>query len=64
MLFVPPYSPDLNPKNKAFSKLKAHLKTAAMRTFDELLNKIGDICNMFSPQKCFKYFKKANYVPS
>jgi len=64
MLFLPPYSPDLNPIEMAFAKLKAHLKTAAMRTFDELLNKIGDICNMFSPQECFNYFKKANYAPS
>jgi len=64
MLFLPPYSPDLNPIEMAFSKLKAHLKTAAMRTFDELLNKIGDICNMFSPKECFNYFKKTNYAPS
>jgi len=64
MLFLPPYSPDLNPIEMAFSKLKAHLKAAAMRTFDELLNKIGDICNMFSPKECFNYFKKANYAPS
>jgi len=62
MLFLPPYSPDLNPKNKAFAKLKAHLKTAGMRTFDGLINKIGDICDMFSPQECLNYFKKANYA--
>jgi len=64
MLFLPPYSPDLNPKNKAFSKLKAHLKNAAARTFDELINKIRDICNMFSPQECLNYFKYAQYAPN
>jgi len=63
MLFLPPYSPDLNPIEMAFSKLKAHLKKAAMRTFDDLINKIGDICDMFSPQECWNYFKKANYAP-
>jgi len=55
--FMPPYSPDLNPIEMAFSKLKSHLKTAAMRSFDELLHKIGNICDMFSPQECFNYFK-------
>jgi len=59
MLFLPPYSPI----EMAFSKLKSHLRAAAMRTFDELINKIGDICNMFSPQECWNYFKKANYAP-
>jgi len=63
MLFLLPYSPDLNPIEMAFSKLKAHLKAAAMRTFDESLNKIDDICDMFSPQECFNYFKKANCTP-
>jgi len=50
MLFLQPYSPDLNPIEIAFSKLKAHLKAAAMRTLIGLINKIGDICNMFSHQ--------------
>jgi len=64
MLFLPPYSPDLNPIEMAFSKLKSHLKTAGMRTFDGLINKIGDICDMFSPQECFNYFKKTQYAPN
>jgi len=63
MLFLPPCSPDLDPIKMAFSKLKAHLKTAGMRTFDGLINKIGDICDMFSPQKCFNTFKQAHYAP-
>jgi len=52
MLFLPPYSPDLNPIEMAFSKLKARLKKEATRTFDDLINKIGNICDMFSPQEC------------
>jgi len=52
MLFLPPYSPNLNPIEMAFSKLKAHLKKAATRTFDELINKIGNIYDLFSPQEC------------
>jgi len=58
MLFLPPYSPDLNPIEMAFAKLKNHLKKAATRT------KIGDICDLFSPQECWNYFKKANYAPT
>jgi len=47
MLFLPPYSPDLNPIEMAFSKIKAHLKKAAERTFDGLINKleISAICS-------------------
>jgi len=51
-LFLPPYSPDLNPIEMAFSKLKAHLRKAAARTFDEVWNAIGQICDLFSPQEC------------
>jgi len=64
MLFLPPYSPDLNPIEMAFSKLKSHLKKAAARTFDDLINKIGDICDLFSPQECLNYFKHAQYAPT
>jgi len=48
----------------AFAKLKAHLKKDATRTFDDLINKIGDICDLFPPQECWNYFKKANYAPT
>ena len=62
MLFLPPYSPDLNPIEMAFSKLKAHLRRMAARTFDALTDAVGDICNLFDPQECENYFKAANYV--
>ena len=62
ILFLPQYSPDLNPIEMAFSKLKAHLRKAAARTFDALIEAIGDICDLYDPQECRNYFKKAGYV--
>lgn len=57
MLFLPPYSPDLNPIELAFSKLKAHLKRIAPRTVDELCKAVGKICHFFTPQECANSFK-------
>ena len=62
MLFLPPYSPDLNPIEMAFSKLKAHLRRLAVRTFDALTQAVGDICSLFPPEECDAYFRAANYV--
>jgi transposase len=62
MLFLPQYSPDLNPIEMAFSKLKAHLRKAAARTFDALFHSIGDICRLYEPQECSNYFTKAGYT--
>ena len=62
MLFLPPYSPDLNPIEMAFSKLKAHLRRLAARTFDALTNAVGDICDLYQDHECKAYFKAANYV--
>jgi len=61
-LHLPPYSPDLNPIEQAFAKLKAHLRRIGARTFEQLLHAIGDICEMFSPQECWNYLKNAGYV--
>ena len=61
MLFLPQYSPDLNPIEMAFSKLKAHLRKAAARNFDALVEAIGDICNLYEPNECQNYFKAAGY---
>jgi transposase len=61
MLFLPQYSPDLNPIEMAFAKLKAHLRKAAARTFDALIDAIGDICRLFDPDECANYFTKAGY---
>ena len=61
-LFLPPYSPDLNPIEMAFAKLKAHLRAAAARTFNELDKAIGNICDLFSPEECSNYFRHSGYV--
>ena len=60
-LFLPKYSPDLNPIEMAFAKLKAHLRKAAARTYYDVWKSIGQICNMFSPKECRNYFKECGY---
>lgn len=61
-LYLPPYSPDLNPIEQAFSKLKAHLRKMGARTFTDLFRALGEICKMFSQEECWNYFKAAGYV--
>ncbi len=61
-LFLPPYSPDLNPIEMAFAKLKAHLRKAKARTIDALWKAVGNICNLYSPHECRNYLKHAGYV--
>ena len=53
---LPPYSPDLNPIEMAFSKLKARLRATAARTIDDLWKAIGSICAIFTPEECSNYF--------
>jgi transposase len=62
LLPLPPYSPDLNPIEMAFAKLKAHLRRIGARTFDSLITAIGTVCNLFSPDECLKYIAHAGYV--
>ena len=61
-LFLPPYSPDLNPIEMAFSKLKAHLRATAARNYEELWKAIGNICDLFIRQECWNFFKAAGYA--
>lgn len=61
-LFLPRYSPDLNPIEMAFAKLKAHLRKAAARTYDALWKATGAICDLFSPTECWNFLKEQNYV--
>ena len=63
MLFLPPYSPDLNPIEMAFSKLKAHLRKTAARTIQDLWDAIGRICDLYEPGECRNFFKAAGYEP-
>jgi transposase len=62
LLYLPPYSPDLNPIEPAFSKVKAHLRKAAEHTIPHLLRRIGRIVTDFSPQECRNFFRHAGYV--
>ena len=62
--FLPPYSPDFNPIEKAFSKLKAHLRKAAQRSVHGLWNAIGRIIDLYSPHECANYFSACGYDPT
>ncbi|SFL06663.1 transposase [Azotobacter beijerinckii] len=59
--YLPPYSPDLNPIEMAFSKLKARLRKAAARTLPKLWQSIGEAIAQFSAEGCRHYFKAAGY---
>ena len=61
--FLPPYSPDFNPIEMAFSKLKALLRKAAARTRDALWEAVGSLIDAFTPQECANYFEAAGYEP-
>jgi transposase len=61
--FLPPYSPDFNPIENAFAKLKAILRKAAARTIDHLWNAIRDALPEFTPDECANYFTAAGYEP-
>jgi transposase len=61
LLFLPPYSPDLNPIEMAFAKLKALLRARAIRTIDALWRAIGEICDLFTPEECQNYFAASGY---
>jgi len=63
LLYLPPYSPDLNPIENAFAKLKALLRKAAARTIEELWTAIGNALAAFSPDECASYFTTAGYEP-
>ena len=63
LLYLPPYSPDFNPIEKAFSKLKALLRKAAEPTVDALWDRIGLLLTEFSPKECANFFQAAGYGP-
>ena len=60
--YLPPYSPDLNPIELAFAKLKAHLRQAAARTLDDLYSALASSLNSFSPTHCQAFFRHAHYA--
>lgn len=61
--FLPPYSPDFNPIENAFAKLKALMRKAAKRTIEELWDTVGSLIDAFTPTECANYFKAAGYEP-
>ena len=60
-LFLPPYSPDMNPIEMAFAKLKALIRKAAARSYEALWKAVGAVCDLFSDEECYNYFKAAGY---
>jgi transposase len=63
LLYLPPYSPDFNPIENAFSKLKAMLRAKAERTIAALWDTVGSLIDLFTPTECANYFKAAGYDP-
>ena len=63
LLYLPPYSPDFNPIENAFAKLKALLRKAAERSIDALWTTIGRLLDAFTPTECANYFRAAGYEP-
>ena len=60
-LFLPPYSPDLNPIEMLFSKIKTLMRKAAVRSYDDLWKAVGNICDLVTDEECYNYFKAAGY---
>lgn len=63
LLFLPPYSPDFNPIENAFPKLKSILRKTAARSVPHLWNAIRDVLPRFTTQECASYFTAAGYEP-
>jgi transposase len=64
LLYLPKYSPDLNPIENAFAKLKAGLRRAQERSTDALWSRIGELLQTFTPDECANYFRAAGYIPN
>jgi transposase len=64
LLYLPPYSPDLNPIEQAFAKLKTLLRKAAARTRDSLWDAIAQILGAFTPDECANYLAHSGYAAS
>ena len=62
--YLPPYSPDLNPIEQMFAKLKALLRKAAARSVDKLWDTIGLLLDAFSANECANYLRNSGYGPS
>jgi transposase len=63
LVFLPPYSPDFNPIENAFAKLKALLRAKAKRTITALWDAVAELLNQFTPAECANYFAATGYDP-
>jgi transposase len=64
LIYLPPYSPDFNPIEQLFAKLKALLRKAAERSVEALWSRIASLLNAFAPDECANYFRNAGYASS
>jgi transposase len=64
LMFIPPYSPDLNPIEMAFAKLKALLRAKSLRTVDALWKTLGSLVDCFTPGECANFFRHDGYFQS
>ncbi len=62
-MLLPPYSPDFNPIEQAYAKLKALLRKAAARTVDDLWDAIAEAIELFTPAECANFFANSGYEP-
>ena len=62
LIFLPPYSPDLNPIERLFAKLKHLMRMAEPRTVEATWRKVGDLLDAFSPHECANYLRSAGYA--
>ena len=61
LLFLPPYSPDLNPIEQVFAKLKTLLRKADERSIAAVWHRIGKLLDLFTPNECANYFRNSGY---
>jgi len=64
LAYLPPYSPDFNPIEQFFAKLKALLRKAAERSIEALWDRIGQLLDHFTPEECANYLRHAGYAPT
>jgi transposase len=64
LFFLPKYSPDLNPIEQVFAKLKHLLRKAGARTVEAICTAIGELLGAFTPEECANYFRNSGYEPT
>ena len=64
LFFLPPYSPDLNPIEKTFSKIKHSMRKAMGRSIEEIHHALAAVLDAITPTECSNYFRQAGYVPT